>query len=85
MKLVLDYKQDVKIYRREHDLLVSPMIRADNIARHRLFMNYQINIQLLLAAYYLGHSGDSLSFIAGSLNLPQAQHIRQTTTEIRMK
>lgn len=40
-------------------------------------MDYTINVQFLLYAYYLGHSGDSLGFVAVSLNPAKAYLIRQ--------
>lgn len=40
-------------------------------------MNFAINVQFLLAVFQLGHSGDYLGFIAGSLDLPGAQLIRK--------
>ena len=47
------------------------------VVRQRTFMHFAMNVQVLLAAFYLGHSGDSLGFIAASLDLPGAQLIRQ--------
>ena len=60
----------------EYDLLISPILRNIDIVRQRTFMNFAINVQFLLAAFYLRHSGDSLGFIAGSLDLPGAHLIR---------
>lgn len=39
-------------------------------------MNYSNNVQLLLMSYYLGHGGDSVGFIAASLDLPDAKSLR---------
>ena len=62
---------------RQNELILSPSVRDVNIVRQRKFMNFAVNVQFLLAAFYLGHSGDSLGFIAGSLDLPDAQLLRQ--------
>lgn len=71
-----------KIYKRaysntEYDLLISPIVRNINIVKQGIFMNFAINVQLLIAAFYFGNSGDSLGFIAGSFDLPGAQLIQQ--------
>lgn len=57
-------------------MFVSPMVRNINILRQGTFMNYTVNVQFLLCAYYLGHSGDSLGFIAACLDLLKAHNIR---------
>ena len=78
MESISNNKVYKKVYNNiEYDILISPIARNINIVRNRIFMNFAINVQFLLAAFYLGHSGDSLGFIAGSLDLPGAQLIRQ--------
>lgn len=39
-------------------------------------LSYNINIQFLIAVFYMGTSGDCLGFIAGSLDLPNAEAMR---------
>ena len=59
-------------------MIVSPTVRKIAIPRQRIFLNYAINVQFLLCTYYLGHFRDSLTFIAASLDLPNANSIRHS-------
>ena len=82
MKVRVESIPAKKVYKRvynstEYDILISPIVRDIKITARRTFMNFAINVQFLLSAFYLGHSGDSLGFIAGSLDLPDAQLMRQ--------
>ena len=51
-------------------------------------MNYAVNVQFILAVFYIGHSGKTLDFLMGSLDLPNAQtmhqHYYQNADEVAM-
>lgn len=76
-KEILDTSIYSTIYQTENDLLISPLVRQVEIKRERSFMNYAVNVQFLLAAFYIGHSGNTLDFLMGSLDLPNAQTMHQ--------
>ena len=65
------------IYQTEYNIFIAPLVRQVAIKRERSFMNYAINVQFLLAAFYIGQSGNSLDFLMGSLDLPNAQTMHQ--------
>lgn len=67
-----------KICITDNDIFVSPVLRDIEMLRQHVFLNYTIYVQYLLFEYYLGHSGDSLGFIAASIDLPEAQTTNST-------
>ena len=64
VKVRNDRRTQHKVYRRveNHHQLISPLVRNVQLNKRGLFMNYTLNVQLLLSAFYIGHSGDTLGF-----------------------
>ena len=82
VKIRMDSVSNNKVYKRCYndtycDVLISPIFRNINIKRQHTCMNYAMNVQFSLTAFHIGHLGDSLGFIGGSLDLPEAQLLRQ--------